>query len=140
MPAGDKAPKSVIAARGELHKAGIDINSTSAADIRKLSDTAINSLYNAMRHTLRSKDPTSFAEYGKCKSDEERHEWLARFVIDPRSGGCKAYSTTTVQKGRSDESTTSWCTISQLAGPEWFNDLQHAKLVAESGELKSRPS
>ncbi|CAK0807933.1 unnamed protein product, partial [Prorocentrum cordatum] len=138
-PAHDaRVPKAVKLARDALQVAGVDVSEVKPDDFNVLSPKAVNDLYNAMRHHLKTRNGDGFKEYCTVKTDSERREWLSRFIIDPKSGGCRGFSQTTCTRSITDESEIQWCTIDQLGSANWFNNAERARLVAESGELDSR--
>ena len=78
-----------------------------------------------------------FAMYKALKTDAERRDWLASFIIDSSCGSCEATASTTVSKSNVEQGEGQWVTESQLAGPLFLNDAQHATVTVK--RLISRP-
>ena len=133
LPEALKLPRAVNRARDVLTGAGLEVNSTNLKSSLSKKD------YNVLGQTLRnSMCPAAKDAYNKLASDEERRNWISRYVVDP------SFTTTTgwnanicfTQKSQIDDE--NWITEEQMSGAMYCNSREHAKLVAESGQLESQ--
>ena len=74
--------------------------------------------------------------YNTCSRADQR-SWVARYLMDPASGGCTGKNTTRVESGSVDDEVEVWVTESELGGPKYFNNMMHASIAIR--ELDSRP-
>eukprot|EP00959_Pyramimonas_sp_CCMP1952_P362764 7596740-Pyramimonas_sp.AAC.1 len=104
-------------------------------DRKEIDDT-----FSALRYQLSKRsDKSALDDYMKLKADADRRDWLAKFVVDPSTGGSTASSGTTVTKRDTEKEVDEWLTEKQLGGPQWLNDPYAAKILCESGDLEDRP-
>jgi hypothetical protein len=122
-----KIPKPILRARAEFASQGLDPNNITGEDIKDWSNNKCNGLFNALRSNL-TNDPD--------KRDRDRRVWLGRFIVDPKSGGCKCLSTTTIYNTKSVDETEQWLHESEIAGPNYLNNKEMAKMLCTSGELE----
>ena len=125
-----KPMKDMLAALG---KEGASVT---AEDISGLPQKQRAAVFSSLNTTLRTHFPDKFDEYIELEWDEKR-EWLASFVVDPKSGGSVVRNTTSRTITKNDNRREVWLTQSQLGGPEYLNDPELAKIAIESCE--SRP-
>ena len=127
----EKLPKSVLQVREIMG----DLQITA----KSLYDNVDSKLLNNLATTFRK------AQSEQCRSDyndqtpEVRREWLAQYVLDPKTGSSIGFSSTTAHNSQSSEGLTEWLTEDQLASSQWLNSESHAHTLCQSGELRERP-
>ena len=74
-----------------------------------------------------------FFFYKDLKTDRERHEFMAEYLLDPQNVSCKG--ATFVSRTSTTTSTTTWVwlTEAELAGPSWFNSEENWPKLAQTG-------
>ena len=102
-----------------------------------LSPGDIKQLQGALQYACkRAQNTEALEEYAKAKGVDKRNA-LARFLVDPESGGCKATSRTTVVQDDLTEVDVRWVTEDALGGPLYLNNAKHAALYVT--DMASRP-
>ena len=95
---------------------------------------------NLIGSTMRQKMGEAAREkYKAIKSDEERKQWIAAFLIDPAFCTNEGFNECSVFSEKTQVDDEVWLTQSQLQGPEWLNDAHHAKILIDSSSLEERP-
>ena len=77
-------------------------------------------------------------EYKLLQSDEERRDYVAKFVLDPQEFKGKGTNSIKTVNTRTDDSTSEWLMESELAEPKFLNNVALASKLCKSGELASR--
>ena len=127
-----KVPKAVLAAR---LKCGAEV---CAEDLKhKLSKQESNNLANNYRAGM---TPEVKDEYARLKSDSERRQWLAQYVMDPETATRKGFNSTVATNETMKEGTGQWLHLSELGGPLHLNNMKLAQDLVDSGTLQEQPS
>eukprot|EP00959_Pyramimonas_sp_CCMP1952_P291705 6101440-Pyramimonas_sp.AAC.2 len=80
----DQLPSACEELKDLIMKESGQVNAQSIAGVeRSLRQRAFSSLNSVLKKEFAEK----FAEYSKIQEDEDRREWLAAFLVDPKSGG-----------------------------------------------------
>ena len=90
-------------------------------------------------HTLKAIGAEKHAEYVGLQDDTQRREWLASFILDPKSGGHVATNTTRRSESSTARSNKRWMTIEEYGGQNGINSMDHAKKRCLGGEFECRP-
>ena len=133
-----KVPKPIKEAQEALIALKGSLENVCPEDLQCFDHQTMNKLYSSMRTSNASKNSVAQTDYAAtCKSDLQRREWLARFIVDPSSGGCKAEMSMTAVNDKLDTEQEFLVTEDELGGPQWLNNPQHAKWAIE--ELVPQP-
>ena len=125
-------PKAVQRARELLLAHGMD--STAANLWKVLPKEDRNKLSASFRSSMTDEVKVGYQQLG---TDAERRSWRAQYVIDPQVAACTGFNKTTAFVSESKKGISSWMTEKQIAAAMHSDD--DAKLLCESGDLKSRP-
>lgn len=135
-----KVPSAVLEARGQLEKAGVDLNAISASDLKeKLPDETLKRLFSAYGSALQVCPQPQSKCKAAAKSQDEKREWLARFVVDPKTAGADLSAKSDASVGRVTDKVREyiWITENQMAGPLCCNSKEDAAIQKDG--LESRP-
>ncbi|CAK0820370.1 unnamed protein product [Prorocentrum cordatum] len=129
----DQLPKPMMEAADALKAQGLEVTGENLASLpHALRVKAFSSLNTALNTRFQDKAVL----FKNLQDDNDKREYLASFMIDPKSGG-----TMTNKSSREViEKTTKkvlWVTLEQYGGPLFLNSMEHAKIALE-GE-PSRP-
>ena len=129
--AGDKVPRPVQEARQKL--AGKPINAETI--VEALGRAGLNKLAGCARYNMVD---SVRDKYNQFKTDQQKREWLAQYVLDPKIAKCTASNETAATDEKLAEEDEGWLYESQIAIK--LNDKEMAKILCESGELQDRPA
>ena len=132
-----KMPKIVVKAREAMEAAGSDLEVT-GDNLKKVMEAKdFNLLANAFRGSMSG---AAKKQYSACvRTDQDRRQWLAQFVIDPRFATAEGFNVTEAFHINEDIDEERWATEEKLAGPTFYNCAKHAAVMTKSGELEERP-
>ena len=65
-------------------------------------------------------------KYAQIKTDGERRQWLAQYVIDPQTATCEGINNTVAYDEQDNTSANKWVHLSELGGPNFLNDIKAA--------------
>ena len=121
-----KLPKAALEYKQMLEAVG----GVDAATVKSCCPKQRNKAVGAMKYML---GPDSMQEYKDLKTDRERHEFMAEYLLDPKNVSCKG--ATFVSRTSTTTSTTTWVwlTEAELAGPSWFNSEENWPKLAQTG-------
>ena len=68
------------------------------------------------------------------KSDADRHNMLAKFVVDPDVSRLRAFHNTSKENIDGFRGKKRWLSLAQMSGPKYFNSEEDAKLIAKACE------
>ena len=125
-----KIPKPVLAARASL--GGKDVT---AESLCALSKVEMNKLASSFRTSM---TPAVREQYAGLKSDQDKRQWLAQYVIDPSSAKCSGRNVHSAYAQKEQVDDESWMYEAQIAAT--LKDAAMAKILCESGELQERPA
>jgi len=137
MPAKRKAETDLPKKMQEL-KEYLEANNSGRPLCReqiKAADPKLrNQACNAMVRTLENSQQVA---YRRCESDQQRHQWIMDYILDPQK--VKHEGSTTIRRESLTESkdTFVWVTEEELASSRYMNSQEHAKLAVKC--LPSRP-
>ena len=132
----DQLPTACEELKAQILKDGGEISSQSIAGVeRALRQRAFSSLNSVLKKEFSDK----FVEYTRMQDDDDRREWLAAFLVDPKSGGSVVRNDTKRTTKTAETGAKAWLTIEEYGGPRGCNSLEHATLRCEGGEFASRP-
>jgi hypothetical protein len=122
-------------AANQLPKAVQDLkdamgDSTDPEALKELPAPLRKKAFVAMRQDLVGKFSTKFSEYKQLQQDSDKRAWLMNYIIDPSSGGSLVINETSRINQEEKNHLKMWVTIDELAGPKFYNNEAHAKLVA----------
>ena len=100
-----------------------------------LDKKVMNRLGSAFRKHLSDENKETYKN--NAKTDKERCEWIAQFVIDPSVARLEGWNRDETYKHDKNKSEEHWLTEAQLGSPVWLNDPAHAATMIKS--LLSRP-
>lgn len=127
-------PKACAEFRALLEKnGGVSPDSVLAKDVKAERGKALV----AMRNSLHRNNSDGFKGYTALSSDKDRAEWLADYMIDPKTGGGLGRNWTIRTTSLVDNEREVWLTEEELGGALYLNSVANAKLAVAS--LKSRP-
>jgi len=124
-----KLPKPLEDVRRELEAAAKPISSDGIAS---LSMKSRNSAFSSLNSALKASFPDQFQQYQALKSELEKRQWLAAFILDPAAGCSKVSNTVKRTTYERNEGVQEWLTEEQLAGPSYLNSTRHASIAKES--------
>ena len=136
-------PKAVADARKTVE----DTKAFKEGDVPALADALKANLvakqYNSLGATFRARmnDNTKEA-YHQLDKDRERREMIATFVLDPACcTSIEGYNKTFKYSEKKEQEREVWITEAQMAGSEFMNSKEHAKLFCDSmkGTTQERP-
>ncbi|CAK0801347.1 unnamed protein product [Prorocentrum cordatum] len=118
----DQLPSACEELKRELLKDGGSITGEVIAGVeRSLRSRAFSSLNTV----LKSSHSEKYVEYGKLGGDEERREWLAAFIVGPKSGGSIMRNETSRSSSFIEKGEHAWMTIEEYGGPMGINSPAH---------------
>ena len=88
-----------------------------------------------MRHTM---CPAAKDVYSKLRTDQDRHEWIAGYLIDPELATATGWNKTIAFKEDRIKDKERWVTQAMLGGPKYMNSDLHAEIVVNAGVLEWR--
>ena len=89
------------------------------------------------RNHLQNHNEEKLAEFQQLRSDRDRRDWLAAFLLDPESGGCSGSNYTVRETSSKGHEKEVWVTEAIMAGPKYMNSADHAHIAIKS--MTSRP-
>ena len=111
------------------------LTSTSLKDM--LTAKEFNNLGNSFRNSLTPDEKTT---HEKVSGDDNRRDWMVRFVLDPYACKLKGTNTHSIANIKRKNDNEQWLMQSQIAGPKFLNSAELAEILCDSGELDSRPN
>ena len=132
MAPPEGVPKAVQRARELLLAHGMD--STAANLWKVLPKEDRNQFSASFRTSMTDEVKVGYQQLG---TDAERRSWLAQYVMDPQVAACAGFNKTAAFVSESKKGISSWMAEKQIAAAMHSDD--DAKLLCESGDLKSRP-
>ncbi|CAK0825323.1 unnamed protein product, partial [Prorocentrum cordatum] len=127
----DKFPRVVQRVRTSSH--GVDLADLNADSFSKLSKKEVDDTFSALRYQLSKRsDDNALKEYNVLKGDEDRRNWLAKFAVDPSTGGSLAESSATVTKRDMGKETDEWFTKGM---PTRINSIEEKSTVKTEAEM-----
>ena len=113
------------------------LGSEITAEKLQLVDKALlNKLANNMRNTMQESPKKA---YKACKNDAERREWLAFYCMDPVGAINEGFNGQVNYDEQVDDKGEQWLTESQLAGPNYLNDKDHASICIKAKYFDEQP-
>ena len=126
-------PKAVQIAREAL---GVK-EEYSPDDIKNLPRKEKKALGTALKRSL---SESQAKEYKELKTDKERHDWFAVFLSDPEAGSKRGFNRHVAYSDKGTIDDEEWILESTLAGPDWLNSAELAKILVDSKELPEQAS
>ena len=117
-----------------LAEAGKEVSADALREA--LTTKQYNNLCNVFRQSM---SPQAKNDYKELKTDDERRQWTAAFVLDPALVAAEGFKRTSVFKSETNVEDEMWLTLDQLQGPQFLNSKDHALALVEAGELEERP-
>ena len=93
--------------------------------------------FAAMANGLRAKAPDEFGKYKTVTSQDEKRQWLAKFMLDPSCATLRGRNTNSKETEDVEGVDFVWITKDTMAGPSYLNNAVTADLV--SADCASRP-
>ena len=131
----DPLPKACDEFKRVLEENGGDINPDAVATKQFSSLRNIASI--SMRNHLERHNSAKFQEYSALTTSAARQEWLADYLLDPKTGGSVGRNWTERALNTIDSEREDWLTVAELASPKWLNSRENAEIAIKS--LVSRP-
>ena len=131
-----KMTSALVKAREILEKQGI--SKIDAAAVKALPATNRSQLLvGFQRHAA----PQIQEQYKQLKTDNDKRDWLAAYLLDPEAACNHGVNRTLAIDQCMKEDDSAWMHESEIAGPNGLNCPVLAKTLVESGELgDGRPS
>ena len=97
--------------------------------------------WNNLCTTFRTSLPDELKQkYKSLGSDDLRADWVGQWAMDPQGAVASGFNRKVVHETDQEREQFLWLTEDQLGGPEHLNNVNHAKLVIEGGDLgEGRP-
>ena len=96
-------------------------------------------IYQKMQANYRNTmQPDAKARYRELKSDTERKDWLALYMIDPKTAVCKGYNSTVAFDQEENKGSEQWLSEEQMGGPMFLNSANHAGIIVKGKVLEER--
>lgn len=127
-------PKVVQRVREILKAAELDVSAENLST--HISSKELNLLGGALRASM---SVAAKSEYAKQKTDTEKRQWMAEFVLDPSFAATEGFNKSTAFDVSSEADNTRWLTEVQLAAPDALGCAEYARIAIQAGELESRP-
>ena len=131
----DALPKACEEFKRVLEENGGDINPDAVAT--KQFASLRNKASISMRNHLERHNSAKFQEYSALTTSAARQEWLADYLLDPKTGGSVGRNWTERTLNTIDSEREVWLTVDELASPRWLNSRENAEIAIKS--LVSRP-
>ena len=81
-----------------------------------------NKAATAMKTHIKNNKPEKHNEYMELQTNQQRHEWLIEYMLDPKVGGELSGSNFTERTETArDKMVQIWLTEDELAGPSYLN-------------------
>ena len=97
-----------------------------------------NNLYQKMGYHLKKTRPAKFDEFKQLDWAQKR-VWASKFRLGPTMAWLEATTATETGVKDANESLIEWLTVDQIGGPMYLNNMQHARIVFDSGALPKKP-
>ena len=122
-------PKACADLKALLLQAGKSVTgeNLSGKDIATLRNRGIS----AMKGHLKANDTEALSKYELLKSDIDRRNFLASYLIDPENASASCTNTTEKVTSNIDEKKGVWVTEDEYGGPMWLNNPAHAKIAVK---------
>ena len=111
-----KEPKPVVLAKQVVAEAGKEVSADALKET--LTTKQYNNLCNVFRQSM---SPQTKNDYKKLKTDDERRQWTAAFVLDPALVAAEGFNRTSVFKSETNMKDEMWLSLDQLQGPYSFS-------------------
>ena len=102
----------------------------------KLTGQQITKASAAMRSAM---SPAAKASYKALSTNDERHGYLAQFLLDPQVAKLNGFNTAFAFNTTRNDSAENWWTREELAGPKGLNSFKNADILIESNTLPTQP-
>ena len=103
--------------------------------IANCDDTTLRN--RAMTHMVRTLPLEQQTRYRQCKNDEDRYQWAAEYILDPKKVKCQGATSVSTRVTTKFSEKTMWITVDELAGPSHLNSKAHAEIAI--AHLMTRP-
>ena len=127
-----KLPKAVALVRERL--AGKEISAQAIKD--DLLPDELSKVTAAFRSVMTA---SQVAEYKALANNEERHQFMLPWILDPDEFKGQASNTITTSNSKHDASAGEWLTMEQIGSPCNMNSTAMAEAVCLAGDLEARP-
>ena len=130
----DQLPKAAQEFKDMILAMGGSVDATGVANAcPKLRNKASVAMKAMMDED--SKQKWAAMPLGK-EHEEERYQWIADYLLDPKIVTCSGINTTSRRSQSGTKAEIVWVTVNELAGPAYMNSLADAKLAVTS--MRSR--
>ena len=106
-----------------------------AETIANCDDTTLRN--KAMAHMVKTLPLEQQTRDHQCKNDEERYQWAAAYIVDPKKVKCHGATSVSTRVTTKFSEKTMWITEGELAGPSYLNSKTNASIAIKS--IVSRP-
>ena len=127
-------PPAIQRAIRTLSEQGFSIT---AENMKHLSHKARKDAFMALQNGLRAKAPDELGKYKMVTGQDEKRQWLARFMLDPSCAGLKGRNTFAKETEDVEGVDFVWITKDTMAGPSYLNNAVTADLAC--ADCASRP-
>ena len=111
---------------------GRDVTAETTANC---DDTTLRN--KAMAHMVKTLPLEQQTRYHQCNNDEERYQWAAAYILDPKKVKCQGATSVSTRVTTKFSEKTMWITADELDGPSHLNSKAHAEIAI--AHLMSRP-
>ena len=98
---------------------------------------ALGSKYNNFSNNFRNHLTPSQKDQYKDTPKPQREEWIYQWYVDPTQCNLTGFNRTTAIKKDTSKVKETWLTESQLGGPKYLNNPEHAHLLVLSGDRRN---